>query len=159
MYFFQASEKHKKRTLSPEKPPASHHSKAKKIKVKVELERERTKRPHGSKDIGKAPKKQRPEKNNSPDKKTKMKTADLAVKVLVPHFKNGLIASKEVFKFVAREMTHVILKRDSNRAQSAEFHKRFFAAFFKSSGIIFSEEDAKKKITEFESSSAAKTLM
>ena len=41
--------------------------------------------------------------------KEKKRFADLVVQLLVPYFKRGRIASKEVFKFLAREMTHVMM--------------------------------------------------
>jgi len=85
----------------------------------------------------------------SPDKAAKLKTADNVVKVLVPHFKKGMIASKEVFKFVARELTHALLRRST-----PVDHGVYAAAFFSSSGIVLSEQDARDKIARFEASAA-----
>ena len=47
--------------------------------------------------------------------KEKKRFADLVVQLLVPYFKRGRIASKEVFKFLAREMTHVMMADGDNR--------------------------------------------
>ena len=40
------------------------------------------------------------------DKETKLKIADMLVKVLVPRLKSGEIGSKSIFKILARELTH-----------------------------------------------------
>ena len=84
-----------------------------------------------------------------------MRTADQVVKVLVPHFKAGMIASKELFKFVARELTHVLLQR-RGRGWSQEGDLVGYAEeLFRTSGIILCEEDARRKIADFESAKAA----
>ena len=135
----------------------------------------RRKRPHGSSTIGDAPKKSKrgtaaantPEKSrdhhkkrpsssssSSLDKKAKLKTADLVVKALVPHFKAGMIASKEVFKFTAREVTHTLLLREKSRGESVRDLDAYSAALFDWMGIILSEDDAKKKIADFDASFA-----
>ena len=54
--------------------------------------------------------------------KEKKRFADLVVQLLVPYFKRGRIASKEVFKFLAREMTHVMMadgKKGKDRSEEA----------------------------------------
>jgi len=91
-------------------------------------------------------------KQRSPDKAAKLKTADGVVKALAPYFKKGMIASKEVFKLVARELTHVILRRPPSTAADPS---AFVAAFFSKSGIVLSEADAKTKIGSFEKSSSS----
>ena len=62
-------------------------------------------------------KKDRGRDKSSKDKSSKEKKrfADLVVQLLVPYFKRGRIASKEVFKFLAREMTHVMMADGDNR--------------------------------------------
>ena len=153
--------------FSPQETKNSRGQKSEKrskIKVKVELDSvRRKKRPHGSSTITYAPKKsrrkpeekrgsKRREKPSSPEKKVKMKTADQVVKALVPHFKAGMIASKEVFKFVARELTHVLL-------QEGEMPRRDLDSYvnqlFTATGIILTEEDARRKIAQFESAKAS----
>ncbi len=142
----------------------------KKAKIKVAVEViGRSKRPHGSKDLAKAPKKkaathserhrhhhEKAKDQQQLDKKAKMEIADHVVKVLVPHFKDGMIASKEVFKSVARELTHVLLQRKDSLQKG--FYSKYVSVFFKSSGIILNEEDAKKKIADFEASDVSKAL-
>ena len=126
-----------------------------KRKIKIRVETSRAKHPPNVKSISDAPTKKKPpgssddvppleEMTKNPDKKAKMATADIVVKVLVPYFKKGLIASKEVFKFVAREMTHVLMKKSS-----PESYGKYVDKFFKTQGIILSEDDAKKKIEKF----------
>ena len=128
---------------------------AEKVKVRV-VGLKRSKHPPDSDKLHRAPKKAKLEfeskkQKSSPDKKVKMETADAIVKVLVPFFKKGLIASKEVFKFVAREITHVVLNR-KDFIQSSDFFSKYVSTFFKSSGIILSEAEAKSKILKFDGS-------
>ena len=126
------------------KTPEKH-----KIKVRVE-KAGRAKHPPNVKSISDAPRKKPSlppeEMTSNPDKKAKMATADVVVKVLVPYFKQGMIASKGVFKYVAREMTHVLMKKSGS-----ESYGKYVDKFFKTHGIILSEDDAKKKIKDFAS--------
>ena len=82
--------------------------------------------PNGAKrrsdDDFKSPEKKDRGRDRSKDKvakdkggKEKKRFADLVVQLLVPYFKRGRIASKEVFKFLAREMTHVMMADGDNR--------------------------------------------
>lgn len=80
-------------------------------------------------------------------KKIKTETADVLVKLLVPYFKKGLIASKDVFKFVAREFTHQLLK--SKKTKNIAF---YVDQFFNTCGILTDEADAKEKLTAFSQS-------
>ena len=68
------------------------------------------------------------------------------VKLFVPFFKSGKIASKEVFKVSAREFTHALL--ETNHIPIPEYPK-IVEKFFKISGILFNEPDALDKITAF----------
>jgi hypothetical protein len=70
------------------------------------------------------------------------------VKLFVPFFKNGKIASKEVFKASAREFTHAMLETNSIHPSLKEYPK-IVEKFFAKSGILFSESDAKDKIAAF----------
>ena len=56
--------------------------------------------------------------------KEKKRFADLVVQLLVPYFKRGRIASKEVFKFLAREMTHVMMADGDNRMKEEAYAKK-----------------------------------
>ena len=80
-------------------------------------------------------------------KKIKTETADVLVKLLVPYFKKGLIASKDLFKFVAREFTHQLLK--SKKTKNIAF---YVDQFFNTCGILTDEADAKEKLTAFSQS-------
>lgn len=88
-------------------------------------------------------KKNKPTKEPKVDKKAKTETADMLVKLLVPYFKTGQIASKEVFKLTARELTHNLLQM--SHITKADY-STFVARFFECNGILLSDEDAKKKI-------------
>merc|ERR1712083_634042 len=94
-----------------------------KIKIRVEIEKESGKKP------------------NKPEvKKSKSETADALVKLLVPYFKKGRIASKEVFKITARELTHSLLKR--SKQLSKEDYVKFVDKFFNTcGGILLTEQD------------------
>ena len=110
-------DKHKEhRSKTPEKAKTP-----KKIKVRVEIEKTEDK------------------------KRSKSETADALVKLLVPYFKKGLIASKQVFKITARELTHSVLKTRLNSSQYSDFVESFFSKC----GKLESEEDAKEKIANY----------
>merc|ERR1712083_509347 len=85
--------------------------------------------------------------SKSEAKKSKSETADALVKLLVPYFKKGLIASKEVFKITARELTHSLLKRP--KQLSKEEYVKFVDKFFNTCGILLTEQDAKNKIDKY----------
>ena len=123
----------------------------KKVKVRV-VESGRSKHPPNGQVEVKAPLKQKKphhhhhyHRRKSPDKKEKLAMADNVIKILVPHFKKGRIASKEVFKFTAREITHVLMKRNEKVDLS-----KYIEGFLKVSGIVLSEDDAKRKIALYE---------
>jgi hypothetical protein len=137
------------KSLSPSPSPSK---KRHKIKVRVEQEKP-LKLPRPPKDVLQAPKKPRKDhhrKSASPDKAMKIKTADAVVKVLVPYFKQGMVGSKEIFKFMARELTHTLLKH-GKVADDSNFNSHV-DKFFGAHGIVCSESDAKKKIALFEES-------
>ena len=92
-------------------------------------------------------------KATSADKKS---TADAVIKVLVPHFKSGKVASKQVFKFMAREMTHVFVERGIKA--DGKFFGKYMESFFCSNAIVYSEDDARSKIRGFEASPEAQRL-
>uniref|UniRef100_A0A0K2SV55 ATP-dependent DNA helicase Q5 n=2 Tax=Lepeophtheirus salmonis TaxID=72036 RepID=A0A0K2SV55_LEPSM len=81
------------------------------------------------------------------DKKSKKDAANEIVKVLVPHYKSGKIMSKEVFKFAARELTHVLL--DAKVKSSS--YGNYVSKFFKRHCSIVSIDDARTKINHFKS--------
>ena len=87
--------------------------------------------PNGAKrrsdDDFKSPEKKDRGRDKSKDKvakeksgKEKKRFADLVVQLLVPYFKRGRIASKEVFKFLAREMTHVMMADNGDNRMKKE---------------------------------------
>ena len=140
-------EEKKKKMKEKSRKKIGQHNEKHKIKVKVETVR--VKHPSDHRNITKAPKKSISGSSaGTPEKKEKMKTADLVVKMLVPHFKKGMIASKEVFKFFAREMTHNLLKRDDCKDLDSAGCKKYLDDFFRKSGIILTEADAKMKISQ-----------
>ena len=122
--------------------PVTKHSSPKKIKVRVELE---------------SPKKESPEKI---DKKV---AANTIVKLLVPFFKKGQIASREVFKCCAREFTTLMLESQWNKDSKEgpipiDSYSKYVADFFTKSGIILTEENAKLKIGQFKAAVNKKEL-
>ena len=68
------------------------------------------------------------------------------VKLFVPFFKNGKIASKEVFKVSAREFTHALL--ETGHIPIPEY-PQIVEKFFRLSGILYNEPDALDKIINF----------
>ena len=113
--------------------PLAKHSSPKKIKVRVEVE---------------SPKKESPEKT---DKKV---AANTIVKLLVPFFKKGQIASREVFKCCAREFTTLMLESQwtediKDGPIPIDSYSKYVTDFFTTSGIILTEENAKSKIGQF----------
>merc|ERR1711874_675414 len=78
------------------------------------------------------------------DKETKLKVADMFVKVLVPRLKSGTIGSKQIFKILARELTHRVLsKRGANI--NLEEVENMTSKFFTLNENILTENDAKVK--------------
>jgi len=88
-------------------------------------------------------------KNMSPGdlKKLKVKIADEMIEVLLPFKQKGIISSKPVFKILARELTHKILKLGSDAAKLDT--KSMAKKFFQKNQIIHSEEEAMKLVKEF----------
>jgi hypothetical protein len=122
--------------------PLAKHSSPKKIKVRVEVE---------------SPKKESPEKI---DKKV---AANTIVKLLVPFFKKGQIASREVFKCCAREFTTILLEsqwtEDIKKGPiPIDSYSKYVGDFFTKSGIILTEENAKLKIGQFKATVNKKEL-
>ena len=72
------------------------------------------------------------------------------MKLFVPYFKEGKIASKEVFKTSAREFTHALL--ESSKNPPASDYPKMVQTFFEKSGILFSQADAEQKISNFKKS-------
>ena len=129
----------KRRRDSPNKKPPVK----KKIKVHVESLR-------GDKGDRRKKSNERKQEERRAEKK---ETAELVVKYTGPYFRRGQVASKEVFKFLARELTHVLVERankggitDTNR-----FAKEQIAAFFAGGTIVYSTDDAKEKARAFQS--------
>ena len=106
--------------------------KKEKHKIKIRVEREKDSK-----------------KTSKPEvKKSKSETADALVKLLVPYFKKGLIASKEVFKITARELTHCLLNKSEQVTKSD--YVKFVDKFFDTcGGILLTEQDAKSKISKY----------
>ncbi len=71
------------------------------------------------------------------------------VQLFIPYFKDGKIASREVFKTSARVFTHALL--ESSKTPAAEY-KAVVKAFFDKSGILYSQSDAEQKISDFKKS-------
>ena len=149
-----APKKSSAQKVSPEKMSQKMHNTSKKI-----LEKLKSKTPEKTRKITDmfAPKKT-PEKTKikvrvelqktpeKPNKNTKVETADALVKLLVPFFKSGQIASKQVFKVTARELTHFLLK---NSQLKKEDFSSVLKNFFDQNGTLLSEQDAKDKIAAF----------
>lgn len=72
------------------------------------------------------------------------------MKLFVPYFTKGKIASKEVFKASAREFTHALL--ESPKSPPASEYPRIVEAFFEESGLLISQADAEQKISNFKRS-------
>lgn len=106
--------------------------KKEKHKIKIRVEREKDSKKSAKPEV----------------KKSKSETADALVKLLVPYFKKGLIASKEVFKITARELTHCLLNKSEQVTKSD--YVKFVAKFFDTcGGILLTEQDAKSKISKY----------
>ena len=106
--------------------------KKEKHKIKIRVEREKDSK-----------------KSRKPEvKKSKSETADALVKLLVPYFKKGLIASKEVFKITARELTHCLLNK-SEQVTKRDYVKFVDKFFDTCGGILLTEQDAKSKISKY----------
>ena len=71
------------------------------------------------------------------------------VKLFVPYFKAGKIASKEVFKASAREFTHILIEASDTPVTE---YSKIVESFFGASEILYSQEDAEKKISKFKKS-------
>jgi hypothetical protein len=139
----EKEKREKKKSLR--RPPSSssltESPRKKKIKVRVEqVDQDRGKRKSNGKSIT-------PPKKDKGGGKTA--TADMVIKILVPYFKQGRIASKEVFKFLAREMTHVLLEKRS--AADSSYVSRSITTFFKNnSSIVYSTDEAKERVELFQ---------
>lgn len=93
-------------------------------------------------DMGSTPKSDK----KSDRKSEKREAADRVVKLFVPFYKNGKIASKEVFKASAREFTHAILEMSHIQPED---YPTAVQKFFEENGILYSEKDAQEKISHF----------
>ena len=129
----KADTKNRKITEMFSKTPEKKSSSPNKTKIKVRVEMQKTESPEKSAADPKA-------------KKAKVETADALVKLLVPFFKSGQIASKQVFKVTARELTHFLLK---NSQLKKEDFSHVLQNFFDQNGTLLSEQDAKDKIAAF----------
>ena len=86
-----------KKSLKTEKSPHKHSSKEVKIKVKTPEKSRKSLEP--IKGLSPIKKPLHTTQEDTPNhKKEKKEVADVLVKLLVPHFKKGNIASKDVFK-------------------------------------------------------------
>jgi len=74
-------------------------------------------------------------------KEMKKKIADEFIQVLLPYNKSGVIASKPVFKVLARELTHKVLKQVAAGRKLEP--KSVAETFFQKHPIIQTEEEAK----------------
>ena len=78
------------------------------------------------------------------------------MQLLVQYFKRGRIASKDVFKFLAREMTHVLMERMASEREPEAFAKGRIAEFFAGgTSIVLSNDDAKEKVDKFRASAGS----
>ena len=131
---------HLQNISAPEKDNERANSKAnkahspKKIKVRVEREKPLT----------------------SPEKIDKKLAANTVVTLMVPFFKKGKIASREIFKCCAREFTTLML--DSQLTSNPKDgpiplsrYSNYVADFFTMSESILTEEEIKLKIGQFRS--------
>merc|ERR1712080_443093 len=122
--------KRKEKSISPDKkqffPPS--YSPSKKIKSKSEKIETPGKKEKQKIKIRVQVERDDKKPNKSEAKKSKSETADALVKLLVPYFKKGRIASKEVFKITARELTHSLLKRSKQLIK--EDYVKFVDQFF-----------------------------
>lgn len=92
--------------------------------------------------------KQKPSPSNAKQmKELKVKVADELIQVLLPFRQTGRIGDKAMFKVIARELTHKVLKYSKCPAKLnlKELAERFFSC----SPEIKSEEDAKKLVKSF----------
>ena len=83
------------------------------------------------------------------DKKAKVAAADVVVKLMVPFFKSGKIANKQVFKYSAREFTHVLLECNKTNASN---YQKYVDKFFSKIDVLKTEEEAKNKLNSFKRS-------
>lgn len=88
------------------------------------------------------------DKNSKIEKEEKLKIADLFVKVLVPRLKSGEIGSKEIFKVLARELTHRVLEVQGPKAQIDDV-KVIVKKFFDTNKKILDEKVAKSASRSF----------
>ena len=85
--------------------------------------------------------------NEKEMKKLKLKIADEFIQMLVPFKKSGVIDSKPVFKILARELTHRVLKL--GRSAEKVSVKSVTEKFFQKHPVIHSEEEAKQFVKVF----------
>ena len=90
-----------------------------------------------------------PRKTASRDDKKKMKTkvADGMIDELVPFKQSGAIPSKAIFKVLARELTHLVLKSDP--ALQKINIKSLVKKFFQNCQVIQSEAEALSRVKKF----------
>ena len=128
-----------KSVIQPENVPdnssSSKSPSPKKIKIRVEMEKSQT-------------------KSEKIDKKL---AANTVVSLMVPYFKKGQIASREVFKICAKEFTTLMLDfkmtNDPNdKTVPLSRYAKYVDKFFSKSGNIVSEGEIKHKIGQFRSS-------
>ena len=116
-------------------PSTSKSPSPKKIKIRVEMEKSHKK----------------------PEKIDKKVAANTIVSLMVPYFKKGQIASREVFKSCAKEFTSLMLDfRNTNNPHDETIpltrYTKYVDKFFSKSGNILTEGEIKHKIAKFKAS-------
>jgi hypothetical protein len=99
----------------------------------------------------------------SPEKIDKKLAANTIVSLMVPFFKKGKIASREVFKCCAREFTTLMLDSQSTRDPKdgpipLSRYSKYVADFFTMSSSILTEDEIKLKIGQFKTTLDRKHL-
>ena len=100
----------------------------------------------------------------SPEKIDKKLAANTVVTLMVPFFKKGKIASREVFKCCAREFTTLMLDSQSTSDPKdgpipLSRYSKYVADFFSMSRSILTEDEIKLKIGQFKTTLDRKKLL
>ena len=116
-------------------PSTSKSPSPKKIKIRVEMEKSHKK----------------------PEKIDKKVAANTVVSLMVPYFKKGQIASREVFKSCAKEFTslmldHKITNNPHDETIPLSRYTKYVDKFFSKSGNILTEGELKHKLAKFKAS-------
>ena len=130
---------HEKGQINPNN--SKSHS-PKKIKIRVEMEKRHT----------------------TPEKIDKKVAANTVVSLMVPYFKKGRIASRDVFKCCAKEFTTLMLdfkltNDPTEKKIPLSRYTKYVDNFFVKSGNISSEGELKTKLAEFKKSLEVNQLL